>query len=81
MTDPLAVLDAASPEALRVFGYQREWRASPHGDMHTLRARGSGDLPPMFVVHGLGSSGADYAWAFGPFRRACCRIATAAARR
>ncbi len=74
VTDPLAVLDAASPNALRLFGYQRQWTATPHGDLHTLTARGFGDLPPLFVVHGLGSSGADYAWAFGPFRRACSSI-------
>jgi len=71
VTDPLAVLDAASPEALRLFGYQRRWTPTPFGDVHALHAKGGGDLPPMFVVHGLGSSGADYAWAFGHFKRAC----------
>ena len=42
--------------------------------MHVLRATGSGDLPPLVVVHGLGSSAADYAWAFGDFRRSCKAI-------
>lgn len=74
LTDPLAALDAASPSALRLLGYSRDWHPTPFGDVHVLRARGAGDLPPLFVVHGLGSSGADYAWAFGPLRRACRSI-------
>lgn len=74
VTDPLAALDAASPNALRLLGYQRAWHPTPFGDVHVLQAKGSGDLPPLFVVHGLGSSGADYAWAFGPFRRACSSL-------
>lgn len=74
MTDPLAVLDSASPAALQALGYRRRWTPTPHGDLHTLTARGFGQLPPMFVVHGLGSSGADYAWAFGAFRRACSSL-------
>ncbi len=74
LTDPLAALDLASPLALRLFGYDRRFHPTPHGDVHVLSARGSGDLPPLVVIHGLGSSGADYAWAFGPFRRACSAL-------
>lgn len=74
MTDPLALLDAASPRVLRALGFRRGFHASAHGPLHVLRAHGHGDLPPLVVLHGLGSSGADYAWAFGPFRRACAEV-------
>lgn len=74
MDDPLALLDAASPRVLRALGYRRSHHPSPHGPVHVLRAAGRGSLPPLVVLHGLGSSAADYAWAFGPFRRACAGL-------
>lgn len=47
---------------LRRRGVESRWVKTPHGDVHAYDARGSGDLPTIVLLHGIGSA----ATPFGP---------------
>ena len=41
-------------------GYTNHETQTEHGDVHFVRAKGHGRLPPIVLLHGLGSRGLDY---------------------
>lgn len=41
-------------------GYSTHHTETEHGDVHFMRAKGRGKLPPIVLLHGLGSRGLDY---------------------
>lgn len=45
---------------LRALGYTSHRAPTDDGDVHFLRAKGHGRLPPIVLLHGLGSQGLDY---------------------
>jgi pimeloyl-ACP methyl ester carboxylesterase len=45
---------------LRAMGYTSHRARTDHGEVHFLRAKGHGALPPIVLLHGLGSRGFDY---------------------
>ncbi len=45
---------------LQALGYTSHRASTDHGEVHFLRARGRGALPPVVLLHGLGSRGIDY---------------------
>lgn len=66
---PLRLLDDLAPRLLRARGFRRRYVPSPLGALHVLDARGHGPGDRLVVVHGLGSSAADYAWGLAGLRR------------
>ena len=41
-------------------GYESVWIETRFGQMHALRYRGEGELPPVLLIHGLSSSAPDF---------------------
>jgi pimeloyl-ACP methyl ester carboxylesterase len=60
MMKGLKLAEAVVDRGLRALGYTRLVAATTHGDVHVLAAEGSGLLPPVVLLHGLGSRGVDY---------------------
>lgn len=55
------VVERLQPRALQAVGFKSTWAPTMAGPVHVLEGEGTGDLPPILLLHGLGSSGADYA--------------------
>jgi pimeloyl-ACP methyl ester carboxylesterase len=60
MIKGLELGEALVERGLRVLGYTSRVAATTHGDVHVLAAEGSGSLPPIVLLHGLGSRAVDY---------------------
>lgn len=58
-----------SRHALQADGYRSRFIETPWGKVHYYRATGSGPLPVMVFLHGLGAHGADLTPLFRPLRR------------
>lgn len=68
------VADRAAIALLRLQGVTSRTVPTPAGAVHVLDAPGSGPLPPLVLLHGLGSAAADHAPLLGPLRRHFGRI-------
>src|SRR5688500_8812940 len=54
------IADMVLLQTLYVRGYASRRLATSVGVLHVLEAKGSGDLPPILVLHGLSASGQYY---------------------
>lgn len=57
MPEPVEHLSRA---ALRLRGYRSRWLETSEGRLHLLEAAGGGAMPPLVLLHGLGSTGVHY---------------------
>jgi pimeloyl-ACP methyl ester carboxylesterase len=62
----LSASETMARRALQRNGAVSHWFPTRHGHVHCYRLRGNGDLPPVVLFHGLGTS----ATAFAPLMRA-----------
>lgn len=60
MRRAVGIGEAIVQRGLEGLGYTARAVATTHGELHLLQARGSGRLPPVVLLHGLGSRGVDY---------------------
>lgn len=70
----MSFLDALPLAALRREGFQSRIHTTESGRVHVLDAVGQGKLPPMLLLHGIGSSAADYYFLLRSVRRHCRRV-------
>ena len=65
MTDPLislgGFLDRLALSLVRMKGWKSRFIETSDGSIHLFDIRGRGHLPPILLLHGLGSRSADYA--------------------
>ncbi|MFT5683661.1 MAG: pimeloyl-ACP methyl ester carboxylesterase [Myxococcota bacterium] len=65
MPDPLislgGFLDRIALSAVRMQGWKSRFIDTPDGNIHLFDIQGRGHLPPILLLHGLGSRSADYA--------------------
>lgn len=66
--------DERLPLGLRLWGWRSCWVTTSRGRLHYFDVRGHGTGPPMVLIHGLGSRGADYALLVRRLRRFTRRI-------
>jgi pimeloyl-ACP methyl ester carboxylesterase len=57
----MAAVDIGSLAVLETRGFSSRMLPTSVGDLHVLEIPGTGKLPPVVVLHGLGSCAADYA--------------------
>lgn len=53
--------DRLALAALRAAGFRSRWLKAPSGPVHLVEAAGEGTLPPILLLHGLGSCTTDLA--------------------
>ena len=78
MTDPLislgGFLDRLALSAVRLQGWKSRFVDTPDGHVHLFDIRGRGPLPPILLLHGLGSRSADYALLIRRLKRLTRRL-------
>lgn len=57
----IATADRARTMALRWTGAKSRYRSTRYGRLHAIDLPGDGPLPPVILLHGISSAGADYA--------------------
>ncbi|MDG1957864.1 MAG: alpha/beta hydrolase [Candidatus Binatia bacterium] len=65
----MAAVDIGSLAVLETRGFGSRMVPTSVGDLHVLEVPGTGKLPPVVVLHGLGSCAADYAGLMEALRR------------
>lgn len=70
----MPLLDALSLNTLRAQGFRSRNLETEAGRVHVIEAEGKGSLPPMLLLHGLGSSAADYFFLLKSLRQHCRRV-------
>lgn len=68
------VVDWITAAGLRAVGFRSRYVATRHGRVRLLEAEGRGPLPPVVVVHGLGSAAADAGAWMHTLRRDVSRV-------
>lgn len=56
----VAWFDRVALAGLRARGLRSRWLDSPLGPVHLLEGEGQGELPPILLLHGLGSCASDF---------------------
>ena len=78
MTDPLislgGFLDRLALSAVRLQGWKSRFIDTPDGHIHLFDIQGRGHLPPILLLHGLGSRSADYALLIRRLKRLTRRV-------
>jgi len=78
MTDPLislgGFLDRLALSAVRLQGWKSRFIDTPDGHVHLFDIQGRGHLPPILLLHGLGSRSADYALLIRRLKRLTRRL-------
>jgi pimeloyl-ACP methyl ester carboxylesterase len=78
MTDPLislsGFLDRIALSAVRLQGWRSRFIDTPDGNIHLFDIQGRGHLPPILLLHGLGSRSADYALLIRRLKRLTRRL-------
>ncbi len=67
-----AALEDQLPRLLWFWGWRSRWVNTPTGRLHVHDVKGTGDGPPLLLIHGLGARASDYALLVGrlkPFTR------------
>jgi pimeloyl-ACP methyl ester carboxylesterase len=67
-------LDDLARSSLRVRGVTEQVVRTAAGPIHRLEIAGSGALPPVVLIHGLGSCAADLLWPFAGLSRHVRRV-------
>jgi pimeloyl-ACP methyl ester carboxylesterase len=68
------LIDRLQIHRLRLAGFQSRQVVTRRGRLHVLDAPGRGTLPPVLLLHGLGSAAADYAPLLRRLRRHVRRV-------
>jgi pimeloyl-ACP methyl ester carboxylesterase len=70
----VAFLEKLQQLYLNRAGFQSFFYATEHGDQHYYSATGSGPLPPIVLLHGIGASASSYGFLMRRVRQASQRI-------
>jgi pimeloyl-ACP methyl ester carboxylesterase len=70
----LPVAERLGRFAMRRRGIASRWIDTEHGKVHVYDARGTGSLPPIVLLHGIGSAATPFGPLVGRLQRQSCRV-------
>ena len=59
---------------LNLMGFKSRWLGTPQGRLHLLDAPGTGESPPIVLLHGLSASAVHFGPILGALRHCCERV-------